>query len=187
MYPGPGQGARTAFEDAQQLMAALQQHWPDVPAAVAQYEVRGRGHTFALAALAAAEACSCCHWLACSQSACACCSTAAPPGQAARISRATTIQHYAAGMANVPGLRETHAAFWRRIGSSEDAEAATRQRFMEFSRWMNAWPDAVDGLAEADATFVTAATLAAFRQHCAAVTAQMYGSGGGHAGSTTAS
>jgi len=39
MYSGPGQGARTAFEDAHQLMAALQQHWPDTQAVAAQYEV----------------------------------------------------------------------------------------------------------------------------------------------------
>ncbi|KAG2450909.1 hypothetical protein HYH02_004741 [Chlamydomonas schloesseri] len=37
MHPGPGQGARTAFEDAHQLTLALAALWPDVPAAVERY------------------------------------------------------------------------------------------------------------------------------------------------------
>jgi len=37
---GPGQGARTAFEDAHQLMLALKAHWPDRQAVAQQYEVR---------------------------------------------------------------------------------------------------------------------------------------------------
>ena len=41
MHSGPGQGARTSFEDAHQLMLALKEHWPDVHAVVQQYEVGG--------------------------------------------------------------------------------------------------------------------------------------------------
>jgi hypothetical protein len=37
---GPGQGARTAFEDAHQLMLALKQHWPDTAAVAEQFEAR---------------------------------------------------------------------------------------------------------------------------------------------------
>ncbi|KAG2490583.1 hypothetical protein HYH03_010977 [Edaphochlamys debaryana] len=38
MYPGPGQGARSAFEDAHQLALALEALWPDVPAALERYQ-----------------------------------------------------------------------------------------------------------------------------------------------------
>ncbi|PNW86790.1 hypothetical protein CHLRE_02g095750v5 [Chlamydomonas reinhardtii] len=38
MHPGPGQGARSAFEDAHQLVLALEALWPDVPAAVERYQ-----------------------------------------------------------------------------------------------------------------------------------------------------
>jgi hypothetical protein len=37
---GPGQGARTAFEDSHQLMLALKQHWPDTAAVAEQFEAR---------------------------------------------------------------------------------------------------------------------------------------------------
>jgi 2-polyprenyl-6-methoxyphenol hydroxylase-like FAD-dependent oxidoreductase len=40
MYSGPGQGARTAFEDAHQMFLAIKQHWPNPAAIAAQYEVR---------------------------------------------------------------------------------------------------------------------------------------------------
>lgn len=36
---GPGQGARTAFEDAHQMYTALEEHWPDAAAVATQYEV----------------------------------------------------------------------------------------------------------------------------------------------------
>lgn len=36
---GPGQGARTAFEDAHTLTVALQECWPDRQAVAKQYEV----------------------------------------------------------------------------------------------------------------------------------------------------
>jgi 2-polyprenyl-6-methoxyphenol hydroxylase-like FAD-dependent oxidoreductase len=42
MYSGPGQGARTAFEDAHQMFLAIKQHWPNPAAVAAQYEVRCR-------------------------------------------------------------------------------------------------------------------------------------------------
>ncbi|KXZ51920.1 hypothetical protein GPECTOR_11g47 [Gonium pectorale] len=38
MHPGPGQGARSAFEDAHQLVLALEALWPDVPAALERYQ-----------------------------------------------------------------------------------------------------------------------------------------------------
>eukprot|EP00879_Flechtneria_rotunda_P016255 GHRR01017007.1.p1 GENE.GHRR01017007.1~~GHRR01017007.1.p1 ORF type:complete len:385 (+),score=114.10 GHRR01017007.1:670-1824(+) len=38
MYTGPGQGARMAFEDAHQMMLALEQQWPNVAAVAQQYE-----------------------------------------------------------------------------------------------------------------------------------------------------
>ncbi|PNH10702.1 Zeaxanthin epoxidase, chloroplastic, partial [Tetrabaena socialis] len=38
MHPGPGQGARSAFEDAHQLTLALEALWPDVPAALERYQ-----------------------------------------------------------------------------------------------------------------------------------------------------
>lgn len=40
MYSGPGQGARSTFEDAHQLFEAIKQHWPDAAAIAKQYEVR---------------------------------------------------------------------------------------------------------------------------------------------------
>lgn len=47
---GPGQGARTAFEDSHQLMLALKQHWPDTAAVAEQFEARPpaclRTHTY---------------------------------------------------------------------------------------------------------------------------------------------
>jgi 2-polyprenyl-6-methoxyphenol hydroxylase-like FAD-dependent oxidoreductase len=39
MYAGPGQGARTAFEDAHQLLTALNAAWPDVAEVARRYEV----------------------------------------------------------------------------------------------------------------------------------------------------
>jgi len=45
MHPGPGQGARTAFEDAHQLMEALLHHWPPCSAAHSQ---QPRPHTGSL-------------------------------------------------------------------------------------------------------------------------------------------
>lgn len=41
---GPGQGARTAFEDAHQMMEALKAHWPNAQAVAKQYEVRRPMH-----------------------------------------------------------------------------------------------------------------------------------------------
>ncbi|KXZ51915.1 hypothetical protein GPECTOR_11g42 [Gonium pectorale] len=38
MHPGPGQGARSAFEDAHQLVLALEALWPDVPSALERYQ-----------------------------------------------------------------------------------------------------------------------------------------------------
>lgn len=38
LHPGPGLGARSAFEDAHQLTLAVEQHWPDVDAALQQYQ-----------------------------------------------------------------------------------------------------------------------------------------------------
>ncbi|KXZ51919.1 hypothetical protein GPECTOR_11g46 [Gonium pectorale] len=38
MHPGPGQGARSAFEDAHQLVLALEAQWPDVPSALERYQ-----------------------------------------------------------------------------------------------------------------------------------------------------
>lgn len=43
MYSGPGQGARTAFEDAHQMFLAIKQHWPNPAAIAAQYEVCASG------------------------------------------------------------------------------------------------------------------------------------------------
>ncbi|GIL46390.1 hypothetical protein Vafri_3389 [Volvox africanus] len=40
MHPMLGQGARSAFEDAHQLMLAVEALWPDVPAAVERYQQR---------------------------------------------------------------------------------------------------------------------------------------------------
>ncbi|KXZ51918.1 hypothetical protein GPECTOR_11g45 [Gonium pectorale] len=38
MHPGPGQGARSAFEDAHQLVLAVEALWPDVPSALERYQ-----------------------------------------------------------------------------------------------------------------------------------------------------
>ncbi|WIA28788.1 hypothetical protein OEZ86_011320 [Tetradesmus obliquus] len=127
MYSGPGQGARTAFEDAHQMFLAIKQHWPNPAAIAAQYEE-------------------------------------------ARVHRASIIQNYAAGMANLAGLSSDINAFWQQLHpDTPDADGRT-ERFREFQLWLNSYPEKMHGLP--GSKYTSPEALKAFVEHCAAATAQ---------------